>query len=1744
MFNSIKKIVLFMVLSTFISFAFAEEQEQLKTERYADGGVHYGLPGWEREMGPFMQGLPDSASKSFVHLDLCDPLYPLNKMKFGGKEYCEVSVTSTGRIYLGHLPDGYEIQEGVNGAFPYIEATKMEMQIPQDEDFIPVRSRRFNPKTGYGVVQIGPFNIEGLKHKLEYQVYFYLDGEIQFQAWIHWDEPKVYYDEIAAFAYCGQYSQSPLYEIKSTEYLNPTLYTGGRLLSSDYGIMIAPKNELIVSNGKLRPGWIAKSFDKKHVSFTEETDAIRIDFGTDTAAGGLFAYDYSREHPIVGSFTYVSIDVESINYGEGRKANSAIPVWFWYFEEFYPNQSDSANYPFFRDGQKLGQKEDVLNRWKELVPDEKKFSAYNNFITIWPIAYMKSWNKAKYINEIDATKAIAFKFQTSEMARNRAIRIKNVSYGLREPRSVQFLPPKTHKLTFEAEGGRGYMRGINFSDPLPYEFVDGAIVDAEIVSLPGNTIEKIEVNGIALFKDGTPVFDGFIASSGENRKKITLPDWWNVDAHVKVTYKKCDNRLLSEVEPSYVKTEIFIDPSDASRKIESYAVKDGLGRVVQTQTPLANGFYSISATYLDDFGNVEYAPMSYLSQKNAFAYEDMFCEQCVIKSSIYHDGTDDLERQNAYGFPYAEQDYHYGEDNGVTNEIAGVAEASFANWNVTAKQWTIPLKTSDTSNFLPEEQLEEKYLTEKYTVTKRNIVDENADVESWMEYSYKLVVNRSAEGLFTQQIFDANGNILYAWAKSGNGTVVSRTHYNADNQVDTVDIAVNGGAFGLPTIYTYDVAGRIKTVSSPDKGTVESVYGPDDNLRFTRDARQLALAQSLSLGGNYFSTIEYDALGRVTKTGEVRGGHSFADSATPVPDNKLYILSENFYGKPTKGELLSTGVTTDDALLQGILDEMEGVFPNDVGAVASYDGSRTRSDAALRANTLKMSSYNRLGQKVRQWTIHGMTGTPATRISYSYNVSGELASSESAEWKNGSWNTISTLTYFYDKLGRLESVHEDGDSLMRVDRAPGGTISKKAYFDKGVHVYDMTYAKDIYGRTTHVEYKDASDKVLYSETATYPSVVAGRLATAVHAWDGYGSTETYTYDAQNRLASFTSDNSQIGYGYYQYDALGRITFKSEGGSSVAFRYNNNSFRPNAMNINGADTTYYSYDASGNVWLDRRTKSAYTLNVFGVPDKIRLFTIDPDYVTLDQVNSTATLTNEIANTTILYDETGSRVWRRTIRPKDDLEELTVPGVGEYHAQHYRANGDFELNRIDLVGGGYRDVANDMALFPVKDLQGSVRGYADKNGLRSAIGYRPYGTSENLMIALGNDNMRRWQSKEYDAFYGKYDFGARYYDPFFGLWMSPDPAGQFANPYTYGGDPLNDIDPTGMWAGGVGVVVSWDKQHGWGFGVGESVQIGRYGINRSYMFHQDGSNTLDLGFDAKIPIQTPYVYIEINMGLGFSMNSYSGAVFSTHGGACVGEAGNCVGEDQGGSVYFDRGGGFGGVTVYYEVYMQAAGGLERVSTGYEAGLFGAEGRGFYAGGTLAGVHAEVSERDGSSWGMQESVYFKLQDDGPDPKTDKPRKYVGLSIPTLGVFSEVVKYDHGNRNDNQKDIEGLNRGKFNALAESKGLETGHYSPGASGLHENNKLVYYLRLIGSKLTFSLIDPPRRTVDKMWMGRNSSFSFLYGWFLIPSVEGLFYPGGEYVKGASYNYGNFFITHILWDIIPSLVFDHENKNKQ
>ena len=94
---------------------------------------------------------------------------------------------------------------------------------------------------------------------------------------------------------------------------------------------------------------------------------------------------------------------------------------------------------------------------------------------------------------------------------------------------------------------------------------------------------------------------------------------------------------------------------------------------------------------------------------------------------------------------------------------------------------------------------------------------------------------------------------------------------------------------------------------------------------------------------------------------------------------------------------------------------------------------------------------------------------------------------------------------------------------------------------------------------------------------------------------------------------------------------------------------------------------------------------------------------------------------------------------------------------------------------------------------------------------------------------------------------------------------------------------------------------------------------------------------------------------------------------------------------------------------ELQASAFGGLARVSTGYEAGLFGAEGRGLYAGGTVAGIHGELTHiEDGprgaqGSWGFHGSIYQGVTDEGNDKGADNTHNKVSnlLWIPELGSY-----------------------------------------------------------------------------------------------------------------------------------------------
>ena len=96
----------------------------------------------------------------------------------------------------------------------------------------------------------------------------------------------------------------------------------------------------------------------------------------------------------------------------------------------------------------------------------------------------------------------------------------------------------------------------------------------------------------------------------------------------------------------------------------------------------------------------------------------------------------------------------------------------------------------------------------------------------------------------------------------------------------------------------------------------------------------------------------------------------------------------------------------------------------------------------------------------------------------------------------------------------------------------------------------------------------------------------------------------------------------------------------------------------------------------------------------------------------------------------------------------------------------------------------------------DALGSVRGLSNQKGELSAeFDYDAFGNGKNNK----KWNTYRFSSKEFEDHAGLYYFGARYYDPEIGRWLTPDPLGFIDGPNKYlyvANNPLNLADPYGL------------------------------------------------------------------------------------------------------------------------------------------------------------------------------------------------------------------------------------------------------------------------------------------------------------------------------------------------------------
>lgn len=392
-----------------------------------------------------------------------------------------------------------------------------------------------------------------------------------------------------------------------------------------------------------------------------------------------------------------------------------------------------------------------------------------------------------------------------------------------------------------------------------------------------------------------------------------------------------------------------------------------------------------------------------------------------------------------------------------------------------------------------------------------------------------------------------------------------------------------------------------------------------------------------------------------------------------------------------------------------------------------------------------------------------------------------------------------TYTYSYDHAERLARVK------YRINDAPECNLTANQYDElcrlkqvkvgAGTHLIDYTY--NIRGWLTNIDSEAFSQTLQYQDNANgnipcYNGNVSGM------AWrtgiDAQVKRYNFSYDSLNRLTKADYvDNNKFSTAY-SYDKMGNIlnlqrygqTSATEHGliDNLNLKYDGNrlqSVYDNATHSaygNGMDfkdganlETEYFYNANGNMTKDLNKKIVdIQYNFLNLPRRIEFE--DGNLISY------------------LYDAEGMKLRTTHVIGNDSV-------VTDYCNNVIYENG---VAKALLAEVGYASLADSKFYYYLKDHLGNNRVVINESGKVEEINdYYPFG---GLMTSPMNSiQLYKYNGKELNRKNGLdwYDYGARYYEPVLGRFMTVDPMAEKYyewSLYAYClNNPMKYIDPDG-------------------------------------------------------------------------------------------------------------------------------------------------------------------------------------------------------------------------------------------------------------------------------------------------------------------------------------------------------------
>ena len=607
-----------------------------------------------------------------------------------------------------------------------------------------------------------------------------------------------------------------------------------------------------------------------------------------------------------------------------------------------------------------------------------------------------------------------------------------------------------------------------------------------------------------------------------------------------------------------------------------------------------------------------------------------------------------------------------------------------------------------------------------------------ADYTTTITYTDRDQVKKTTDPLgdATTNSYDPETGRLVSVTDAKNHTT-SYTYY-PDGHIDTVTAP---GSPASVTTYTYDADNNVATVTDPDNRTVTYHY----------DGANEMTSQDTPLG-TY--TYGYDNDGRVT-------------SAKRPGDTGATTLQFNNHG--------------DLVAVNYPVGQTHTTYTYDIHGDRTNMANYSASGAPIASGTYTYDDFDELTQAAI--TIHGPTATTTDNYGYTYDRTGNVASTTSP---GGS------RSYAYDHDGLLTGVHKATDATTPDDLVDYTYTSagepRTATAIDGSH---QTFGYDTAGRlTSHTDLTSAGQTLVDD---SYSLDEVGNPTSITHHTSAGDQTDTYTYDARDQLTGVCYDTTTCtgatDYVSWQYDPSGNRTQETRPAGTTTYAYDATTGQLTGTSGPGGSRSF-NYDSQGELTSDGTT--GYTYN--------------PD-------GTVATQTTAAVTTSYSYDGDGRRLVAQdgTTGAADTItREAWDPQTYQLAAEFDGANSLLRDYSNGLGPVGYSTTTGTGSNYTFhNDAQGSVVAVTGPDGGVDATSvYEPYGVVKDHQVldASAPASPIGWAGQYTDPD-GQSNLRARLYDPTTGSFHAPDPAQATAASatYTYGNaNPMVNADPTGLFS----------------------------------------------------------------------------------------------------------------------------------------------------------------------------------------------------------------------------------------------------------------------------------------------------------------------------------------------------------